>query len=46
MVLGGGVMMDDLLAVIAWSVIGVVSIFLAIFFVVEKLGIVNLMGRL
>ena len=34
-------MMDDLLAVIAWSVIGVVSIFLAIFFVVE-----TIMGRL
>jgi len=39
-------MMDDFLAAIAWAVIGVVSIFLAIFFVVEKLGIVNVMGRL
>ena len=33
--------MDDLLAVIAWTVIGVVSIFLAIFFAVEMV-----MGRL
>ena len=33
--------MDDFLAAIAWAVIGVVSIFLAIFFVVE-----TVMGRL
>lgn len=33
--------MDDFLAAIAWAVIGVVSIFLAIFFVVE-----TVLGRL